>query len=277
MSPEPAAPRKQNWARFSCGARDEPGGRGVTAPKASPEPGEAGELDPASSTPWPGLEPPGEEPPEQAEEAEAANGSVELGGPSRSPGHGAYLQSLERSSRHWVLSSAKAPGLDEAGGGGAEAEAGGAGSEGEIWYNPIPEDEDPPKASGEDVPWGGRGAAESPGARGAEEPAAGRTQACGEGLGKGRGGTGGAPGSPQPLSPCRRASPGPRSLHLRRLTVFLSFFGASEAPWTPRSSEAVVPCPQGLPDPVVPVPSLSPRPTSPRVHNPGPFLPTPPG
>nr|XP_038025259.1 rho GTPase-activating protein SYDE1 [Anas platyrhynchos] len=178
VSPEPAAPRKQNWARFSCGARDEPGGRGVTAPKASPEPGEAGELDPATSTPWPGLEPPGEEPPEPAEEAEAANGSVELGGPSRSPGHGAYLQSLERSSRHWVLSSAKAPGLDEAGGGGAEAEAGGAGSEGEIWYNPIPEDEDPPKASGEDVPWGGRGAAESPGARGAEEPAAGRTQAC---------------------------------------------------------------------------------------------------
>lgn len=223
VSAEPAAPRKQNWARFSCGGRDEPSGRRLPAPKASPELGEAGELDPASSTPWPGLEPPGEEPPEPAEEAEAENGSVELGGPGRSPGHGAYLQSLERSSRHWVLSSAKAPGLDEAGGGGAEAEAGAAGSEGEIWYNPIPEDEDPPKASGEDVPWGGRGAAESPGARGAEEPAAGRTQACGEGLGKGRGGTVGAPGSPQPLSPRRSVpwAPQPPSAAPYGLFVFL--------------------------------------------------------
>uniref|UniRef100_A0A663N4X5 Rho GTPase-activating protein SYDE1 n=1 Tax=Athene cunicularia TaxID=194338 RepID=A0A663N4X5_ATHCN len=68
--------------------------------------------------------------------------SGELGGPGRSPGHGAYLQSLERSSRHWVLSSVKGSGLEEPGGG-AEADAGASGSEGEIWYNPIPEDEDP--------------------------------------------------------------------------------------------------------------------------------------
>lgn len=177
----------------------------MPAPKASPEVVEASELDPATSSPWPGVEPPGEEPLEPAEEAEAANGSVELGGPGRSPGHGAYLQSLERSSRHWVLSSAKAPGLDEAGGG-AEAEAGAASSEGEIWYNPIPEDEDPPKASGEDVPWGGRGTAESPGPRSAEEPAAGRAQACGEGQRGARGREEGGQWWPLvPHSPCHHA------------------------------------------------------------------------
>uniref|UniRef100_A0A8B9G6J7 Synapse defective Rho GTPase homolog 1 n=1 Tax=Amazona collaria TaxID=241587 RepID=A0A8B9G6J7_9PSIT len=59
----------------------------------------------------------------------------------RNPGHGAYLQSLERSSRHWVLSSMKIPGSDEPGAG-AEVDPGAAGSEGDIWYNPIPEDED---------------------------------------------------------------------------------------------------------------------------------------
>lgn len=116
------------------------------------------------------MDPPGEEPSELAEEADAA----ELCGPGRSPGHGAYLQSLERSSRHWVLSSGKAAGLDEAGGG-TEMEVGTGGSEGEIWYNPIPEDEDPPKPCRED----GKGMAESPGAHGMEEPAAGRSQACG--------------------------------------------------------------------------------------------------
>lgn len=64
-------------------------------------------------------------------------------------------------------------GLDEAGGG-TEMEVGTGGSEGEIWYNPIPEDEDPPKPCRED----GKGMAESPGAHGMEEPAAGRSQAC---------------------------------------------------------------------------------------------------
>ncbi|XP_035754331.1 rho GTPase-activating protein SYDE1, partial [Egretta garzetta] len=119
-------------------------------------------------------------------------------------------------SRHWVLSSVKGPGLDEPGGG-AEADAGAAGSEGEIWYNPIPEDEDPqpgsswktwsggsrdtekggggespPKTGREEPPRGGLGMAESSGPRSGtapalptvgrgEEPGAGRTQACGHG------------------------------------------------------------------------------------------------
>ncbi|KAL8202337.1 UNVERIFIED_CONTAM: hypothetical protein K2H54_010882 [Gekko kuhli] len=58
---------------------------------------------------------------------------------------GAYLQSLERSSREWVLSSGKAPGAEEpAAGPSVELKESVAvcSSEGEIWYNPIPEDED---------------------------------------------------------------------------------------------------------------------------------------
>ncbi|KAM6229558.1 LOW QUALITY PROTEIN: rho GTPase-activating protein SYDE1 [Spheniscus humboldti] len=211
VEPVPAASRKQNWARFSCGGRDE---RRPLPPKASLDSVDASEPDPATSSPPSGIELPGEEDVEPAEEAEAVNGSGELGGPGRSPGHGAYLQSLERSSRHWVLSSVKGPGLDEPGGG-AEADAGAAGSEGEIWYNPIPEDEDPqprsswktwsggsrdaersrggespPKLGREDPPRGGLGTAESSGPRsgmalalptaGREEPGASRTQACGE-------------------------------------------------------------------------------------------------
>uniref|UniRef100_A0A663N748 Rho GTPase-activating protein SYDE1 n=1 Tax=Athene cunicularia TaxID=194338 RepID=A0A663N748_ATHCN len=106
-------------------------------PKSSPDPPlDTGESDPVT------IEQLGEEDVEPAEEAETVTSSGELGGPGRSPGHGAYLQSLERSSRHWVLSSVKGSGLEEPGGG-AEADAGASGSEGEIWYNPIPEDEDP--------------------------------------------------------------------------------------------------------------------------------------
>uniref|UniRef100_A0A8B9NLW6 Rho GTPase-activating protein SYDE1 n=1 Tax=Accipiter nisus TaxID=211598 RepID=A0A8B9NLW6_9AVES len=208
VEPVPVASRKQNWARFSCGGRDE---RQLLPPKAAPDPADACKPDPAASSPRPSIEQPSEEDVEPAEEAEAVNGSGELGGLSRSPGHGAYLQSLERSSRHWVLSSVKGPGLDEPSGG-AEVDAGATGSEGEIWYNPIPEDEDPqpgsswktwsggsrdiergrggespPKMGREDPPRSGLGTAESSGPRTApalstagrgEEPGAGRTQAC---------------------------------------------------------------------------------------------------
>ncbi|XP_074710755.1 rho GTPase-activating protein SYDE1 [Strix uralensis] len=190
VEPVPAASRKQNWARFSCGGRALP-------PKSSPDPPlDTGESDPVT------IEQLGEEDVEPAEEAETVTSSGELGGPGRSPGHGAYLQSLERSSRHWVLSSVKGSGLEEPGGG-AEADTGASGSEGEIWYNPIPEDEDPqlgsswktwsggnrdaergrggespPKMGREDPPRGGLGKAESS-SRG-EEPGASRTQACGK-------------------------------------------------------------------------------------------------
>ncbi|XP_034293710.1 rho GTPase-activating protein SYDE1 isoform X1 [Pantherophis guttatus] len=58
---------------------------------------------------------------------------------------GAYLQTLEKSSRQWVLSTGKTQGVEE----GASTSAiemeefhKHGNSQGEIWYNPIPEDED---------------------------------------------------------------------------------------------------------------------------------------
>ncbi|XP_057265901.1 rho GTPase-activating protein SYDE1 [Pezoporus wallicus] len=186
--PVPAASRRQNWARFSCGGRDE---KQPLPAKASQDPVDAGEPDPAV-----GIEHPGKA---DLEDAVALNGSGELGIPGRNPGHGAYLQSLERSSRHWVLSSLKIPGLDEPGAG-AEVDPGAAGNEGDIWYNPIPEDEDPqPGSAGrrsgsrdgdrEEPAWDALGMGESSGARSTEEP--GRTQ----------------PGGKAPTTPSPPASP----------------------------------------------------------------------
>ncbi|XP_069737590.1 rho GTPase-activating protein SYDE1 isoform X2 [Phaenicophaeus curvirostris] len=168
----PAAPRKQNWARFSCGARDE---KRSMPPKSSPEPSDTGQTDPDAGVSQPDNE--------ASEAAEAASGSGELGGLGRSPRAGAYLQSLERSSRHWVLSAAKGPGLEDAGGR-AEVESGAVGSEGDIWYNPIPEDEDPQPASPGRSWHGGSWEAERGRAGEAEghgeEPGASGTQACGK-------------------------------------------------------------------------------------------------
>lgn len=76
------------------------------------------------------------------EAPQAAGGSPELPGSSSRSGRRAYLQSLERSSRAWLLASGKPQGpsvslrlAEEAGS--------------NIWYNPIPEEEDaggPPAA-----------------------------------------------------------------------------------------------------------------------------------
>lgn len=54
---------------------------------------------------------------------------------STKSGQRAYLQSLDRSSRAWVLSSGKTQASDEAHG--LQEESGS-----NIWYNPIPEEED---------------------------------------------------------------------------------------------------------------------------------------
>uniref|UniRef100_A0A5F4W6I4 Rho GTPase-activating protein SYDE1 n=1 Tax=Callithrix jacchus TaxID=9483 RepID=A0A5F4W6I4_CALJA len=62
---------------------------------------------------------------------------------SRSPARGAYLQSLEPSSRRWVLGGAK-PAEDTSLGPGAPGSGEPAG---EIWYNPIPEEDPKPPAS----------------------------------------------------------------------------------------------------------------------------------
>ncbi|XP_077482910.1 rho GTPase-activating protein SYDE1 isoform X2 [Stigmatopora argus] len=51
-----------------------------------------------------------------------------------------YLQSLDRSSRNWVLSSGKSEAFDEARGSRPESGGGGADDDGDIWYNPIPEE-----------------------------------------------------------------------------------------------------------------------------------------
>ncbi|XP_069087754.1 rho GTPase-activating protein SYDE1 [Pleurodeles waltl] len=71
-------------------------------------------------------------------------------------GHGAYLQSLERSSREWVLSSGKGSGLEE----GQTMtsvdelkESITQSNEGDIWYNPIPEDEDLSTMLDKTDPW----------------------------------------------------------------------------------------------------------------------------
>ncbi|KAK2514093.1 hypothetical protein Q9966_015911, partial [Columba livia] len=105
---------------------------------------------------------------------------VILGGGGRSPPHGSYLQSLERSSRRWVL------GHEEPGG----DTDGGATTSGDIWYNPIPEDDDPrgghSKESPSQISWeepprsmmGTLGTGDVGGTR--EEPGAGRTQAFGK-------------------------------------------------------------------------------------------------
>lgn len=74
----------------------------------------------------------------QQDALRSAGGSTEI--PStpvhtKLSGQRAYLQSLDRSSRAWVLSSGKPQASDEARG--AQEESGSS-----IWYNPIPEEED---------------------------------------------------------------------------------------------------------------------------------------
>ncbi|XP_064355409.1 rho GTPase-activating protein SYDE1 [Dromaius novaehollandiae] len=134
-APEP--PREPPRTPFARGAREEPGARREAEEEEEEE--EEGDGDAEDAPP--------------SEEA--------AGGPGKSAG--AYLQSLEPSSRRWVLA-------------GDEAAAG------EIWYNPIPEDEDePPRRRGDAavqdgthepprVPAGGR----------AEEPGGGGSPVCGK-------------------------------------------------------------------------------------------------
>lgn len=57
-------------------------------------------------------------------------------------GQGAYLQHLERSSRAWVLSTGKSPPPDEAYPTGLTDWRQATEGENNIWYNPIPEEED---------------------------------------------------------------------------------------------------------------------------------------
>ncbi|XP_015269610.1 PREDICTED: rho GTPase-activating protein SYDE1 [Gekko japonicus] len=142
-APAVTVSQKQNWAKFESGVREDsystkPGfsrlPQGLVVQDGMPSP---------ESLPFPGVAAAG---PEEA--AETLTGPVEGCGSTVSvkcSSRGAYLQSLERSSREWVLSSGKAPGAEEpAAGSSPELKESMAvcSSEGEIWYNPIPEDED---------------------------------------------------------------------------------------------------------------------------------------
>ncbi|XP_045405392.1 rho GTPase-activating protein SYDE1 [Lemur catta] len=82
---------------------------------------------------------------------------------SRSPARGAYLQSLEPSSRRWVLGGAKPPEEASLGPG-----APGSGEPaGEIWYNPIPEEDPRPPAPEPPGPQPGSTEPEGPAPQGA--------------------------------------------------------------------------------------------------------------
>lgn len=85
---------------------------------------------------------------------------------SRSPARGAYLQSLEPSSRRWVLSGAKQP--EEATLGPGAPGSGEPASE--IWYNPIPEEDPRPLAPEPPEPQPGLAEPEGPALQGEHKP-----------------------------------------------------------------------------------------------------------
>ncbi|XP_062383056.1 rho GTPase-activating protein SYDE1 [Sardina pilchardus] len=78
-------------------------------------------------------------------EVSVASSSSSSSSTVRLAGHGAYLQNLERSSRAWVLSTGKTQASEEASrllAGGLTDRKQTADGEHNIWYNPIPEEED---------------------------------------------------------------------------------------------------------------------------------------
>ncbi|XP_062034122.1 rho GTPase-activating protein SYDE1 [Lepus europaeus] len=107
--------------------------------------------------PEPGPPEPEPQAPEgtQAAATAAVTAAAAVGPPSpeasRSPGRGAYLQSLEPSSRRWVLGGAKPPEETAAGprapGSSGCVNTGGGEPASEIWYNPIPEEDPRPPAA----------------------------------------------------------------------------------------------------------------------------------
>ncbi|XP_028568019.2 rho GTPase-activating protein SYDE1 isoform X1 [Podarcis muralis] len=134
--------RKQTWAKFAWSSQEDPRSRKLSSPNAAQTPADLGETLSPESHPRIGSAATG--PKEAAEPlvgpAEARTSSIG----AKCSSQGAYLQSLERSSRHWVLSSGKTQGAEEpAAGSSTEQEPSTlCSSEGDIWYNPIPEDED---------------------------------------------------------------------------------------------------------------------------------------
>ncbi|KAJ7316551.1 hypothetical protein JRQ81_002713 [Phrynocephalus forsythii] len=138
--------RKQNWAKFTWGSQEDSCHRRLCQRSFSTpsDPAQRNEASSPQSFLGAALE---SSVPDEAAEWPAS--CPEISSPSVSMKHssqGAYLQSLERSSRHWVLSSGKTQGPEESvpttGSGPERKEIEmHCSSKGEIWYNPIPEDE----------------------------------------------------------------------------------------------------------------------------------------
>ncbi|XP_062827483.1 rho GTPase-activating protein SYDE1 [Anolis carolinensis] len=139
--------RKQHWAKFTWGSQEDShnrkqgqnsssGSQGPVDPDGEPSPDNLHCVDLVASGP--------------KKDAELLVGYTETCSSSlisaKCSGQGAYLQSLERSSRHWVLSSGKTQGAEEPAATGSGTEQRElyvlCSSKGEIWYNPIPEDDD---------------------------------------------------------------------------------------------------------------------------------------
>ncbi|XP_053155141.1 rho GTPase-activating protein SYDE1 isoform X2 [Hemicordylus capensis] len=137
--------RKQNWAKLTWGGQEDSHKKKLCQSSlGSPrEPADLSEMVSSEALPHIGLVAAG--PKEAAKSLISCTEICTSSISTKYSGQGAYLQSLERSSRHWVLSSGKAQGAEElAASSSTEPKDSDmlCSSEGEIWYNPIPEDED---------------------------------------------------------------------------------------------------------------------------------------
>ncbi|XP_032067344.1 rho GTPase-activating protein SYDE1 isoform X2 [Thamnophis elegans] len=127
--------RKQNWAKFTWSCQEDSHKRRPRQ-SLSPEPPAPADIGSVAAGP--------------SKDADLLATSPETGNPglnTKYSNQGAYLQSLEKSSRRWVLSAGKTQGVDDEASTSATAMEGlhrPGNSQGEIWYNPIPEDEDLP-------------------------------------------------------------------------------------------------------------------------------------
>ncbi|KAH0628631.1 hypothetical protein JD844_010000, partial [Phrynosoma platyrhinos] len=151
--------RKQNWAKFTWGSQEDSHNRKPCQSSSSTSQGPAGQDEAPSQESLHHVDLVASGP---KEDAELPVGFVESSSSSlisaKCSSQGAYLQSLERSSRHWVLSSGKTQGMEEPTATSSSTELKELhvlySNEGEIWYNPIPEDEDL-HLPGLEKKWGG--------------------------------------------------------------------------------------------------------------------------
>lgn len=125
--------RKQNWAKFTWGSQEDFRNRRLCQ-SFSPVPQAPADIGSVANGPNKDTD-------LLASYPETCNPTLS----AKYSNQGAYLQTLEKSSRQWVLSAGKTQGVEET----ASISATEmkdfhkhGNSQGEIWYNPIPEDED---------------------------------------------------------------------------------------------------------------------------------------